>query len=552
MALSKITKESYANKGVIGLPDTPQLSTAEMQRRFEEISIDVIIPAFNSLVDELSGENGAKAIATSDGSNVQDKLNAIGNYGASIAELQADNITNKANIGALQTDNTTNQTNISALQADNATNKADISALQTDNATNKSNIASNTSDIATLKADNTTNKANISSNTTEITSTKTRVGALEADNDVNKSAIASLTSDVTDLSAKKHTHSNKSVIDALSKDSDGDLNFEGQKISGGGGSSVQWQQNTMAGTKIAEITINGDTTEVYAPTGGGGGGSTDYSELTSKPQINGVTLEGNKTSGQLGLVNASDVYTKAEVDSELTNYVPTSTMVNGHSLLGDVTVTKEDLGLGNVGNYKAVSTVASQGLSSTEKSNARTNIGAGTYSKPSGGIPESDLVDAVKDKIKNLDSNGEIDFSHVKNAQTGHDMIPLSEGVQGVEQNTTPNRVVDALVVKAYSNMYTNRVILNGGNPISAGTTYIGTWDSTTEDDWEYSDEFVVGDNEDIDLAFMFEVIDDTSTPVYIGGYKWDTTTGKICIKFGSPLASDTRIAVNVTHMRKG
>ena len=42
--------------------------------------------------------------------------------------------------------------------------------------------------------------------------------------------------------------------------------------------------------------------------------------------------------------------------------------------------TKSDVGLGNVGNFKAVSTVANQGLSDTEKSNARTNIGAGTSS----------------------------------------------------------------------------------------------------------------------------------------------------------------------------
>lgn len=41
-------------------------------------------------------------------------------------------------------------------------------------------------------------------------------------------------------------------------------------------------------------------------------------------------------------------------------------------------VTKSDVGLDNVGNFKAVSTVASQGLTNTEKSNARANIGAGT------------------------------------------------------------------------------------------------------------------------------------------------------------------------------
>ena len=42
--------------------------------------------------------------------------------------------------------------------------------------------------------------------------------------------------------------------------------------------------------------------------------------------------------------------------------------------------TASEVGLGNVGNFKAVSTVASQGLSSTEKANARANIGAGTSS----------------------------------------------------------------------------------------------------------------------------------------------------------------------------
>lgn len=49
--------------------------------------------------------------------------------------------------------------------------------------------------------------------------------------------------------------------------------------------------------------------------------------------------------------------------------------------------TKSDVGLGNVGNFKAVSTEASQGLTTTEKSNARTNIGAGTSSF-SGSYPD--------------------------------------------------------------------------------------------------------------------------------------------------------------------
>lgn len=42
----------------------------------------------------------------------------------------------------------------------------------------------------------------------------------------------------------------------------------------------------------------------HTPSGGGGGGTDDYDDLTNKPQIGGVTLSGNKTASQLGLVAA--------------------------------------------------------------------------------------------------------------------------------------------------------------------------------------------------------------------------------------------------------
>ena len=77
--------------------------------------------------------------------------------------------------------------------------------------------------------------------------------------------------------------------------------------------------------------------------------------------------------------------------SDLTSH--TGNTNNPHS------VTKSQVGLGNVGNFKAVSTEANQGLSSTEQGNARTNIGAGTYSKPGGGIPSSDLAQAVQNLL---------------------------------------------------------------------------------------------------------------------------------------------------------
>ena len=41
-----------------------------------------------------------------------------------------------------------------------------------------------------------------------------------------------------------------------------------------GGDSVSWTQLQASGTQIAQIDINGVTTDVYAPSGGGGGGHT--------------------------------------------------------------------------------------------------------------------------------------------------------------------------------------------------------------------------------------------------------------------------------------
>lgn len=49
--VNKITEEDLINKGVIGLPDVPGLTTIEMQKKFDEISRDVIIPRFNELID---------------------------------------------------------------------------------------------------------------------------------------------------------------------------------------------------------------------------------------------------------------------------------------------------------------------------------------------------------------------------------------------------------------------------------------------------------------------------------------------------------------------
>lgn len=71
---TKITAEDLADKGVIGLPDTPNLSTQAMQEKFDEIALDVIVPKFNNLIDELDDSDIDGKVSSSDMTNI--RLNA--------------------------------------------------------------------------------------------------------------------------------------------------------------------------------------------------------------------------------------------------------------------------------------------------------------------------------------------------------------------------------------------------------------------------------------------------------------------------------------------
>lgn len=70
------------------------------------------------------------------------------------------------------------------------------------------------------------------------------------------------------------------------------------------------------GTPSVEVTATGpNTAKVFnfafhnlkGEPGGGGGGTSNYNDLSNKPQIQGVTLSGNKTASDLGLALATEV-----------------------------------------------------------------------------------------------------------------------------------------------------------------------------------------------------------------------------------------------------
>lgn len=60
MAYTKITSEDTSGKGVIGIPDTPALTTTAMQEKFDEIALDVLVPKHNALIEELESTESGK------------------------------------------------------------------------------------------------------------------------------------------------------------------------------------------------------------------------------------------------------------------------------------------------------------------------------------------------------------------------------------------------------------------------------------------------------------------------------------------------------------
>lgn len=60
---------------------------------------------------------------------------------------------------------------------------------------------------------------------------------------------------------------------------------------------------------------------------GGGGGTSDYADLTNKPQINGHTLSGNQTSADLGLASSSDIPTVDQAYNAISTNAQSGTAV---------------------------------------------------------------------------------------------------------------------------------------------------------------------------------------------------------------------------------
>ncbi len=160
-------------------------------------------------------------------------------------------------------------------------------------------------------------------------------------------------------------------------------------------------------------------------------------------------IKGSTTDGQVyaedngtGSVNGWSALKNAVANKYDANNPPPYPVTSVAGKTGAVSISKSDVGLGNVGNYKAVSTVASQGLTDTEKSNARANIGAGTSS-----------------------------FSGSYNDLTNKPTIPSGDSLVSSSDRTNWNGKQDTLVSGTNIKTVNNTSILGSGNLSVQGVT---------------------------------------------------------------------------------
>ena len=344
---SKITSSDLTNKGVIGLPDTPGLSTSAMQNKLEETVRTVAIPKHNDLIDELESYTAADSIGA---------VAPTGLTGTSVQALINDlNVKKENNSSALPTTYVADATDTFSIRKLTDTYKIAFSDLVT---SIKTAIGNATTSVSGLFSDTDKTKLDgiepgaqvntvdsVNSKTGAVVLTASDVGALP-----DSVTVPTKTSDLTNDSNFATTSDVASAVATKS--------------------TVSYTQTyTQAGQKIGEITIDGVTTDLKAPSGGSPGtgavdsvngytgtvvlGATDVGALPSSTSIPSKVSDLTNDSG---FQTSSDVSTaistaigaldgtvsgSAGAGKTLTAFSETDGKVS--ATFGDISITKSQI-----------------------------------------------------------------------------------------------------------------------------------------------------------------------------------------------------------------
>lgn len=216
----------------------------------------------------------------------------------------------------------------------------------------------------------------------------------------------------------------------------------------------------------------------------------DITGLDTALSSKATLAQGNKADSAVQSVKIGTTEYKSGTTVTLPSYptsLPASDVPSWAKQKTKPTYSASEIGLGNVGNFKAVSTVASQGLTDTEKSNARANIGAQIAGSYASSTHNHD------DKYQAKGSYASASHTHTKSQITDFPTsMPANGGNSSTVNGHTVNSNVPAnakftdttyAIATASANGLMSKDMVTKLNGIASGATAVT---STTVSNWGF------------------------------------------------------------------
>lgn len=267
-------------------------------------------------------------------------------------------------------------------------------------------------------------------------------------------------------------------------------------------------------------------------TGGGGGGTSDYSELSNKPKINSTTLEGNKTAAQLGLATSAAVSSLTERFNDLFALDSVSLQTNDEypSTLNPFLALHQPLNINSVNYYFFEESGIDYSYFAIDTSGAYPKISYAQFLKDSHRVVfydfETDTVPTASSD--NFITSGGVYTGLQSKANVGAVTNLIDSGAKNLLKNTAPygdlvrtnltftHNDDDTYTVNATSANTANTDLYIATNvPIKAGTYVLSGCPAGGNNSNTFKIQ-IAGIGYDFGDGFTFTIAQDTTINVYI------------------------------------